>query len=606
MIYEILPNEYIFQFEIPLDASKEKIWRYVSDTDRVNQLLGEPTIEYEDSPNERGGSFKEGIQKNTGFALRFKELAPEWVKEQFFQIVREHTSGPLKRFIHRIDLYEQEGKIILKNTIRVILRWKLLAPINVVKFHLDVIPRYKKFYKNIESLPYNNYNIGVLEIKKNTKPEELTSLLHKFSLISHNDLLCNLIASFILKSTDIDLLKIRPYRLATIWNEKKKEVLEFFLKGTKEGFFDLNWDVLCPSCRGAKSSSNSLLNMKKQVHCSSCNINYEADFDKSVELTFTPNPTIRQILGGIYCASGPGNTPHIHLQIRLQPNENKEVVYRLLPGIYKIYSLQTKAIVDLKIDSSGENSENISFDGIKFEQLHLTPGNKKFFFANLDQQGEIVVKLEHAIWLENIVTASEVTAMHEFRELFSSEVLRPGEEIGVKNLSILFTDLKGSTEFYNSRGDAFAYKAVSNHFQILIENITKYDGAIVKTIGDAIMAIFFLPVNAVLYAIQVQKEIKDLNKKEYGEDVLILKVGIHIGSVLAVNQNEKLDYFGKTVNLAARVEGKCKGGDIVITKLLYENEQVKELIKKENIQIEIFESNLKGFEESSELVRIIL
>lgn len=121
---------------------------------------------------------------------------------------------------------------------------------------------------------------------------------------------------------------------------------------------------------------------------------------------------------------------------------------------------------------------------------------------------------------------------------------------------------------------------MSNHFQILIENITKYDGAIVKTIGDAIMAIFFLPVNAVLYAIQVQKEIKDLNKKNMERMLLILKVGIHIGSVLAVNQNEKLDYFGKTVNLAARVEGKCKGGDIVITKLLYENEQVKELIKK--------------------------
>lgn len=152
------------------------------------------------------------------------------------------------------------------------------------------------------------------------------------------------------------------------------------------------------------------------MHCSSCNINYEADFDKSVELTFTPNPTIRQILGGIYCASGPGNTPHIHLQIRLQPNENKEVVYRLLPGIYKIYSLQTKAIVDLKIDSSGENSENISFDGIKFEQLHLTPGNKNFSLQI--QINEIVVKLEHAIWLENIVTASEVTAMHEFRNYF--------------------------------------------------------------------------------------------------------------------------------------------------------------------------------------------
>ncbi len=606
MIYEILANEYVFRFEIPLEASLAKVWKYVSDTDRANQFLGEPKIEYEDFPDERGGSSKEGSQKNTGFTLKFKELSPEWVEEKYFQIVREHSAGPLKRFIHRIDLTEKDETIILKNTIRVILRWKLVAPINVAKFHLDVIPRYKKYYKDIESLSYNDYNLGITEIKKTFKPEEMTSLLHKFSRISKNDTLCNLVASFLLKSQDLDLLKIRPYRLAAIWKEKKKEVLEFFLRATKEGYFDMNWDVLCPSCRGAKATSNSLLDMNTKAHCPSCNIDYEADFDKSVELTFTPNPTIRQVFGGIYCASGPGSTPHIKLQIRVQPNEKQEVEYRLLPGIYKIYSLQTKGVLDLNVDSSGQGLETISFDGLKTEKLHILPGTKKIILSNLDPEGEIVVKLEHAVWLENIVTASEVTAMHEFRELFSSQVLRPGEEIGIKNLTILFTDLKGSTEFYNMKGDAFAYRAVSDHFQILIQNITKYDGAIVKTIGDAIMGIFFLPVNAVLYAIQIQKELKELNSKSYEGKGIILKVGIHAGSVLAVNQNDKLDYFGKTVNLAARVEGKCKGGDIVITRTLYENEAVKELIGKEKIQIEIFESNLKGFEESSELVRLIL
>ena len=606
MIYEILPNEYVFRFEIPLDASLHKVWKYVSDTDRVNQFLGEPSIEYEDMPDERGGSNKEGTQKNTGFTLKFKEVAPEWVDEKYFQIVREHIAGPLKRFIHRIDLTQKNEMIILKNTIRVILRWKLLAPINVAKFHLDVIPRYKKYYKDIENLPYNEYNLGTTQIQKPIKPEELTSLLHKFSLISHNDILCNQVATFLLKSQDLDLLKIRPYRLAAIWKENKKEVLEFFLRGTKEGYFDMNWDVLCPSCRGAKASSSSLREMKTQVHCPSCNIDYEADFDKSVELTFTPNPTIKQVLGGIYCASGPGSTPHVKLQVRVQPNEKQNSEYRLLPGIYKLYSLQTKGILDLNVDSLGEDIETISYDGTKNEKLHILPGTKKFLFSNLDSEGEVIVRLEHAVWLENIVTASEVTSKHEFRELFSSEVLRPGEEIGVKSLSILFTDLKGSTEFYNTKGDAFAYRAVSNHFEILIRNITKYDGEIVKTTGDAIMGIFLLPVNAVLYAIQIQKEIKELNQREYGENVIILKIGIHSGPVLAVNQNDKLDYFGKTVNLAARVEGKCKGGDIVITRTLYENEKVKELIQKEKIQIEIFESNLKGFEESSELVRLVL
>ncbi len=606
MKYEILPNEYIFKFEITLSSSLSKVWAYASDTVRSNQTLGEPAFTYTNTPNSKGGSNTIGSQRNTGFTLKFIELSPEWVEGKYFQIVREHFAGPLKRFIQRMDFEEKDGKVILRNTIRVIIRWKIVSPISYIRFKLDALPRYKKILQQVDSFKSNEYNIGVTEIKKNIKQEELIGIIHKFSLISKNDTLCNLIASHILKSQDSDLLKIRPYRLAAVWKEDKKEVLEFFLRATKEGFFDMNWDILCPSCRGAKSSSNSLLKMERTAHCSSCNIDYEADFDKSVELTFTPNPSIRQVIGATFCASSPGSTPHQKIQIRVQANGQEVCEYELLPGIYKIYSPQSKAIVELNVDNSGESIDTILYDGVKKDKLFLTPGIKKFIFSNPDSEREIVVKLERADWLKNIITASEVTAMHEFRELFSSEVLRPGEEIGIKNLTILFTDLKGSTEFYNTRGDAFAYKAVSQHFEILIQNITKYDGAIVKTIGDAIMGIFFLPVNAVLYAIQIQKELKELNSKSYEGKGIILKVGIHAGSVLAVNQNDKLDYFGKTVNLAARVEGKCKGGDIVITRTLYENETVKELIGKEKIQIEIFESNLKGFEESSELVRLIL
>lgn len=607
MIYEILSNEYVFRFETSVKVSLKNTWRYVSDTERANQFLGQPVMEYQDFPLPKGGSKKEGLQTNTGFTFRFEEQPSEWVEENFYQIVRDYTQGPFKRLIHRLELTQVDEEYVrIKNTMRVILRWKILAPINLLKFYFDIIPSYKNYQLAVASHPANDYNIGVTEIIKKIKPEEHNALLHKFSLISHNELLCDLIASFILKSQDLDLIKIRPYRLAVIWHEDKREVLEFFLRGTKEGFFDMNWDVLCPSCRGPKSSSHSLSEMKKKVHCSSCNVDYEADFDKSVELTFTPNASIRKVFGGVYCASGPGSTPHLKAQVRVLPNQTEEFEYTLLSGVYRVYSQQSKAVLDITAEISGQTIDTLHYNGIESQKISILPGKKKFLLSNSDSTEEITVKLEHATWLENIVTASEVTAMQEFRELFSSQVLRPGEEIGIKNLTILFTDLKGSTEFYNTRGDAFAYKAVSSHFDILIQNISKYDGAIVKTIGDAIMGIFLLPVNAVLYAIQVQKEIKELNKKEYGENVIILKVGIHGGPVLAVNQNEKLDYFGKTVNLAARVEGKCKGGDIVITRTLYENEAVKELIIKEKIKIEVFESNLKGFEESSELVRLIL
>lgn len=607
MHYETQSNESFFTFEIEVKANLGKVWQYVSDTDRANQFLSEPAMAYRDFPLPQGGSKKQGSQKNTGFHFEFEEKSSEWVEGKFFQIVREYTKGPFIRFIHRLELKEIDREhTLIQTTMRVILRFKLLTPIMYLKFNFDVIPKFKNYYRQIEHSKENTYNIGITEIKHNLEFHDLSPLLHKFATISHNDTLSNLVASFILKSQEIDLVKIRPYRLAAIWHEDKKDVLDFFLRGTKEGFFDLNWDLLCPACRGAKSSYKTLAEMEKKVHCSSCNIDYNADFDKSVELTFTPNPSIRKVVSGIYCASGPGSTPHLKSQIRVAPNQTEEIEYSLLPGIYKIYSLQNNYTLQIQVSETGDKIDTIHYTGAKNEEVKTSLGKKRILLTNPNPKEEITIKLEHAVWLENIVTAAEVTAKQEFRELFSSQVLRPGEEIGIKNLSVLFTDLKGSTEFYNTRGDAFAYKAVSSHFDILIRNISKFDGAIVKTIGDAIMGVFLLPVNAVSYALQIQRELRELNKKEYGENVIVLKVGIHSGPVLAVNQNEKLDYFGKTVNLAARVEGKCKGGDIVITKVMYEDNDVKSLLVKEKIQTEIFSSNLKGFEESSELVRLIL
>ncbi|MCB1177817.1 MAG: adenylate/guanylate cyclase domain-containing protein, partial [Leptospiraceae bacterium] len=178
------------------------------------------------------------------------------------------------------------------------------------------------------------------------------------------------------------------------------------------------------------------------------------------------------------------------------------------------------------------------------------------------------------------------------------------QEIGVKNIAILFTDLKGSTRLYNEKGDAFSYKVVSDHFDILIENAYKHEGAIVKTIGDAVMAIFLNPLNAIEYAINIQSSIDDLNEK-LEEKFVSLKVGIHYGPALAVTMNEKLDYFGTTVNLAARTEGQCKGDDIVITKTLYNYPGVVEMLMEKKVKLEEFQTEIKGFDRSYSMVRIL-
>jgi class 3 adenylate cyclase len=77
-----------------------------------------------------------------------------------------------------------------------------------------------------------------------------------------------------------------------------------------------------------------------------------------------------------------------------------------------------------------------------------------------------------------------------FRELFSTEVLSPGQELAVRDVTLMFSDLEGSTALYERVGDATAYSRVNRHFDLVRMHIEEHHGAVVKTMGDGLMASF--------------------------------------------------------------------------------------------------------------------
>src|SRR5512132_4445094 len=141
-----------------------------------------------------------------------------------------------------------------------------------------------------------------------------------------------------------------------------------------------------------------------------------------------------------------------------------------------------------------------------------------------------------------------------------------------------------------------------NHFDVLKKVIAEEDGAIVKTIGDAVMAVFRRPAAALKAMLSAQEM---LAAPAPGVAPLTLKAGLHAGPCIAVTLNDKLDYFGSTVNMAARLESLSSGNDVIISRVLYDDPEVRELIAAENLQARPFEISLKGFqEERFELWRI--
>jgi class 3 adenylate cyclase len=151
-----------------------------------------------------------------------------------------------------------------------------------------------------------------------------------------------------------------------------------------------------------------------------------------------------------------------------------------------------------------------------------------------------------------------------FRDLFRSEVIHASEGIGVKEITLLFTDLKGSTALYDRIGDLNAFSLVQRHFDRLQDVTVRHKGAIIKTIGDAVMAAFLTPSDAVAAALSMRSEIAAFNDGQ-ADRALILKIGIHTGAAIAVTLNDRLDYFGQTVNIAARVQQLAGADEICVS-----------------------------------------
>jgi len=168
---------------------------------------------------------------------------------------------------------------------------------------------------------------------------------------------------------------------------------------------------------------------------------------------------------------------------------------------------------------------------------------------------------------------------------------------------VLFTDLRHSTRLYREIGDATAFGRVMDHFDILKKEIAAADGALVKTIGDAVMAVFRSPAAAVRAMLTAQRI---LAEPPDGSRPLILKAGMHTGPCIAVTLNERLDYFGSTVNMAARLEGLSTGNDVIISSAVYDDAEVRELItSSDSLSAQPFEMELKGFvEERFQLWRV--
>lgn len=603
-------REFHYRWEYDLKSSPEQIWPFVADTNRFNHDTGVPSVEIEDGKSGKLANARRRLRLTTfGLPVEWEEQPFEWIRPSRFGVTRRYTRGPMAELRVLLELLPHpEGGT--KLTYQIWVTPKSFLGVLAIPLQIGSVSalRFGKAFKRYDELAISTEPPIVEPVGIELSPadrQRLDAVRERLLSTGAAPPIVNRLIELIENADDLTVARLRPYELADRWRTSRRAVLETCLWATRVGLLDLQWDLLCPLCRGAQENCGSLREINRQIHCESCRIDFTINFDRFVEVTFRPNAAVRRADVKEYCLGSPQRTPHVIAQQLVTPKSERTIAVSLEAGNYRVRVFELPGEQLVKVTADGASSAVVSpqTDGRwPDEELYLSP-TPTLRLENATDIERLYI-FERVAWSDQAATAAEVTALQVFRDLFASEALRPGEQISVGSLTVLFTDLRHSTRLYREVGDAKAFGRVMNHFDVLKEAIADEDGALVKTIGDAVMAVFRRPVAALKAMLKAQKV---LASPADGSPPLTLKAGMHSGPCIAVTLNDRLDYFGSTVNLAARLEGFSTGNDVVLSRAVFSDPEIQELVNNPGFGLAVipFEVPLKGFdEERFELLRV--
>lgn len=401
-----------------------------------------------------------------------------------------------------------------------------------------------------------------------------------------------------------------------------------FLHAARLGLFDLSWNVLCPGCGGVLDAGTSLKSVQSDEYtCTLCAAGYEPTLDEMVEVTFTVSPRVRRI-----AAHDPHALPPVEYFRQVYwgsgvdlPEENFEALIdeflietlELPPGEKAVISLQLPAqfVIVFEpvthavqfLDVKGEPTRERQSLALVFDRAHrhndtleMRPGPLRIAIENRTE-----VRALPSVCVANdalhdllgrrrpFVTAKRLLSNQTFREIHRTDALDVNQRLKITSLTFLFTDLRGSTELYDRVGDLAAFDLVRTHFRVLNEIVASEAGAVVKTIGDAVMATFPTPDRAVAAAIRMREAMRQLNAERGSED-LLLKIGLHEGPCIAVSLNERQDYFGQTVNVASRVQRLATSDEIFATASVLGDARARTVLEARGLKPQSHQATLRG------------
>ena len=564
-----------------LAGTPETLWPFISDTSRMNRALGTAEMQFEERAGRRWGSAKPG-----GVRHVWQELPWNWVANQWLTSLRVYERGFFKAVwaIHRLEPTATGTRLYLY--------YGTVPRGRLARFAIKLgFPTVKRAYDRV--LPALAAQLDRL------RPDVLVQMPQPLSPSAESRITAQraqLVAAgmapaavdslldWIRTGDDQDLHRIQIRERARVWKLPEHDLLRVALHATRAGLLAMSWDTVCPHCRGVRDENETLRSLTAHSHCAACDVDFTTDAQETVEVTFHVHRSIRDVPEQLYCSAEPAKKSHIRVQWTVPAGGTVALTPRLAPGRYTVHRDHADPwYLDVGMDAPEASAAAAVVEWQPHPPgtvVHATPG-AEVRIANSGPD-QALFSIEEAKWSDHALRAGQLLSFQDFRDLFSEEYIGADVRLAIGEQTLLFTDVVGSTAFYASRGDPGAFVEIKRHFDEVFAIVAAHRGAVVKTIGDAVMATFGDPLDAV----RASRKIHDAFHPTRADTPIRLRISLNTGPCIAVRLNSNADFFGGTVNIAAKLQALAEGQQIAMSEATYRGPGVAEYLASEGIALD--------------------
>jgi adenylate cyclase len=567
-------------------------WRRLGDTDYLNRAAHAGRIAMHLVPREGGAPRLEGtLSGPLGLELPFVETRNGWVHKKWFRQERTFLKGPIARSAFLLSLEPEGDGVRPVMTLEVEASSRLLSP-----FLGPLLQGYRTGWQSVlDQLPAPG--VAAAPATTRTLGEGTEAALDRWRKAAPAPVV-DAVRGLLVSERDHALRQLRAFEVADRYGLDRMETLVGMLRAVPAGVLEMYWSVRCPRCSGEVAAATTLSDLADHAACGSCRVSVSTDLSDAVEVVFAPHPSIAPRVAERFCTMYPTGAPELFATLPLAAGQELDEGVEVPAGAV-FHAGPGGDVPDATLEVVPDGRREVALTvggpvqaGLRFQ---VAPGAVRVHLTNHTgaEQRVIVARSRDST---QVVPASMVATLPEFRRELGTDVLSRNVRVGTRTVCLVFTDLSGSTAMYEELGDARAYGLVRDHFEVLTAVIETHQGVLVKTIGDAVMASFHSAPEGLRAALEMRDRFDAFIEARGGLRALPrLNVGVHVGPALAVHTDALgMDWFGRTVNLAARAQGAAKDGALVLTTAVTEDPVAARLLSPLAPDSDWIEVELKG------------